>query len=237
MTDIFQTPEKVSMKRFLFQTGIQTLEKQGWTVERIQGTHKSSVRRISKGRQTFKVSIRTSQDTWFAFPRTKQDDSWRTLSEVDIVLVVSVDNGENPRFAKVHWLDARDVEQRFDRALGARIAAGRKISPGRGMWVSLYREEAADPAVLIGAGAGRDEATVLAQVPLPADIVDAQPDVRAADLRESNAGGNGRNTIPPGPTVRPSYEDESPLTILEAKRRLARYLGVDPSAIKITVEA
>ena len=230
MTDIFQTPEKVSMKRFLFKAGIQTLEQQGWVVERIQGTHKSSVRRISKGGQSFKVSIRTSQDTWYAFPRTRQNDSWRTLSEVDVVIVVSVDNGETPKFAKVHWLEARDVEQRFDRALGARTAAGRKIPAGRGMWVSLYREEATDPAVLVGAGAGRDEATVLARIALPADIVDAEPDVRAADVREAPS-------VPPGPAVSPKSDDESPLTIPEAKRRLARFLGVDPSAIKITVEA
>jgi len=234
MTDIFQTPEKVSMKRFLFQTGIQALEQLGWTVERIQGTHKSSVRRISKGRESHKVSIRTSQDTWFAFPRTRQNDSWRTLAEVDVVIVVSVDNGENPKFAKVHWFDANDIKQRFDRALSARTAAGRKIPTGRGMWVSLYREEATEPAVMVGAGAGRDETTVIARVALPADIVDAEPDVRAADLREANAGGNG---VPHGPTAPSSGDDEAPLTIPEAKRRLARFLGVDPSAIKITVEA
>jgi hypothetical protein len=229
MTDIFQTPEKASIKRFLFQAGVQALEQQGWTVERIQGTHKSSVRRIVKGGKSLKVSIRTSQDTWIAFPRNRQNDGWRTLSEVDVVIAVSVDNGQDPRFAQVHWLDGDDMRQRFDRAYRARLAAGRTIPRGRGMWVSLYREEATSPAVNVGAGAGLANPPI-ARIPL-------EPGADADEVREASAGGNGGNGIPQGPTVPSGQDDEPPLTIPEAKRRLALHLGVDPSSIKITVEA
>src|SRR5436309_15557018 len=104
MTDIFKTPEKLSRKDMLFRIGIETLQQQDWKVERIPGIGKSSVRRITKGGKSQKVSIRTSQDMWIAFPRNKDDKSWRTLSDVDVVLAVSVDDRDEPKFAQVHMI-------------------------------------------------------------------------------------------------------------------------------------
>ncbi|HZR29907.1 MAG TPA: hypothetical protein VFA71_14105, partial [Terriglobales bacterium] len=156
MTDIFKTPEKLSRKDMLFRIGIETLQQEGWKVERIPGIGKSSVRRITKGGKIRNVSIRTSQDTWIAFPRKKDDKSWKTLSEVDVVLAVSVDDRDNPKFAQVHMIEADEMRQRFDRAYSARLAAGYQIPLGRGVWVSLYRPEANDPVTLVGAGAGLD---------------------------------------------------------------------------------
>ena len=106
MTNVFATPEKVMRRDRLFQIGIETLQKEGWKVEKIQGFGKSSVRRITKGRKSQKVSIRTSQDTWIAFPRNHQDNGWITLSDVDVVLAVSVDDRHDPKFAQVHMIEA-----------------------------------------------------------------------------------------------------------------------------------
>src|SRR5712664_1558441 len=100
MTNVNLTPEKGSLRDTLFQFGIETLQQHGWSVERIPGIGKSSVRRITKGGKNRKVSIRTSQDTWIAFPRNKKDNGWATLSDVDLVLAVSVDDGHNPKFAQ-----------------------------------------------------------------------------------------------------------------------------------------
>jgi hypothetical protein len=212
MTNINKTPDKAPRRSRLFQIGLDSLRREGWTVERIPGIGKSSVRRMSKNGETRKVSIRTSQDTWFAFPRNHKNNGWVTLSDVDSVVVVSVDDRSSPKFAKVHVIDADEVRQRFDRAYAARIAAGHTIPLGRGVWVSLYDQEGADPVNRVGAGAGLKHPPI-ARVAL-------EPDEPHSVSETSEPG-----------------DRHKPLTIAEAKRRLATTLGVDPSSIKITVEA
>src|SRR5688572_15133441 len=108
MTNVYGTPQKVNMKAQLFQIGVEALENDGWKVERVPRSGKSSVRRITKGGQSKVVSIRTTQDTCIAFPRTEADKSWRTLDDVDAVVPVSVDDREKPRFAKVHLIDGKE---------------------------------------------------------------------------------------------------------------------------------
>src|ERR1700733_8146940 len=127
MTNVYGTPEKASMKAQLFAIAVHALEKDGWKVERERGSGKSSVRRITKNRQSKLVTIRTSQDTWIAFPRTDGDKSWRTLDDVDAVVPVSVDDPENPKFARVHLIDGDEVRSRFNRAYKARMDAKRSI--------------------------------------------------------------------------------------------------------------
>jgi hypothetical protein len=214
MTNVFVTPDKGPRKTQLFRIGIEALRKQGWDVERIPGIGKSSVRRISKAGRSRKVSIRTSQDTWIAFPRNSADDGWVTLSDVDVVLAVSVDDRSNPRFAQVHMIEADEMRKRFDRAYSARKAAGHIIPLGRGVWVSLYDSDANDPVNHVGAGAGLDHEPI-ARVPLG-------PKGSDTDVVAATEGFDDKN--------------ES-LTIAEAKRRLAMTLGVDAANIKITVEA
>jgi hypothetical protein len=220
VTDIFKTPKKVITKYRLFQIGLDFLQSEGWKVERIQGFGKSSVRRITKGNKRLKVSIKTSQDTWIAFARDEMDKKWSTLSEMDVVLAVAVDDPHDPRLANIHWFEADDVRERFDRAYAARKADGHQMQLGRGIWVSLYRPEADKPVNRIGGGIGLVHPAI-ATVPLEAgDASDDEPKERE---RAANHDDDG--------------DDEQPLTIAEAKRRLAKSLGVEPSSIKITVEA
>ncbi len=221
MTNVFKSPEKVSMKTQLFHIAVEALEKAGWKVERVQGSGKSSVRRITKGAESKIVSIRTTQDTWIAFPRVENDKGWRTLDEVDAVVPVSVDDRHNPKFAKVHIVDGDEMRDRFNRAYAARIKAGHTIPIGRGVWVSLYLPEAKDPVSHVGAGAGL-KFPPIATVPLTPELIAALEETSAVDEAETSAVEEG---------------EELPLSIAEAKRRLAKTLGVDPANIKITVEA
>jgi|SRR5712664_513329 len=214
MTNVLATPEKISRRDRLFQIGLETLRKNGWKVERIPGFGKSSVRRITKGGKSRKVSIRTSQDTWIAFPRNDADNGWVTLSDVDAVLAVSVDDRHDPKFAQVHMIEGDEMRQRFDRAYRARVKAGYSIPLGRGVWVSLYHPDETDPVTHVGGGAGLDHPP-MARVPLEPEESDSDTIVETKDLDSGH----------------------KPLTIAEAKRRLAMTLGVDPSSIKITVEA
>ena len=213
MTNVFGSPAKVTMKTQLFEAGVKALEGAGWKVERVQGSGKSSVRRIVKGKESKVVSIRTTQDTWIAFPRTEQDKGWRTLDEVDLVVAVSVDDPHNPKFAKIHMLDGDEMRDRFNRAYTARKRAGHTIPVGRGVWVSLYIPEGNDPVSHVGAGAGL-KTPPIATIPL---LDEAPPAVEVV------AAG-----------VESNFE---PLSIPEAKRRLAITLGIKPENIKISVDA
>jgi hypothetical protein len=209
--------EKGTLKNRLFRIGVETLEKNGWAVERVQGSGKSSLRKITKAGKSLIVTIRTTQDTWIAFPRKNDDSGWVTLSDVDAVVAVSVDDAREPRFAKVHIIGGDDMRERFDRAYAARLQAGHKIPVGRGVWLALYLPEANEPKVHVGAGAGLKHPAI-ATVPLEPEFLTKLKSAAASE-----------------PQAAP--QDEAPLTIAEAKRRLALSLGVDPSNIRITVEA
>lgn len=219
MTNVYATADKVRLRRHLFQVGLDALKKEGWQVERVQGAGKSSLRRITKGKDSKLVSIRTTQDTWIAFPRTKRDDGWVTLCDADFVVAVSVDDADEPRFAQAHLIKGDEMRDRFDRAYRSRLDAGHSIPLGRGVWVSLYLQEVNDPVNRVGAGAGLAHPAVL-RVPLdgqPADI--PADEVEGAEEASFDSGQDGS------------------LTIAEAKRRLALTFGVDPSSVKITIEA
>jgi hypothetical protein len=214
MTNVYSTPEKVTMKTALFSAAVSALEGEGWTVERVAGSGKSSVRRITKGAISKIASIRTTQDRSIAFPRTNGDKSWRTLDEVDAVVAASVDDKENPHFANIHLLPGDEMRDRFNRTYAARKKAGHIIPVGRGVWLSLYAHESQYPVHLVGAGAGLKHPP-FAKVPLdPAALISSDDEIEKEDTEDR----------------------EAPLTIADAKRRLARSLGVDPSSIKIIVE-
>ena len=225
MTNIFKTPKKVTTRDLLIEASERVLRRDGWSISRVGGTGKSSIRRIQKGESDLLVSIKSTQDQWLAFSRTPDDKAWSTLADVDAVVVSSVDEIDRPRRARVHLIDAASLRDRFDRAYAARLAANRSIPVGRGVWISLYDRE--DGSVtLVGAGAGRDTPEMAIEPltrphddePSPPSDVNAITEAAPTEIDDDEPVG------------------EPPLTIAEAKRRLAITFGVDPSAIRITVE-
>lgn len=217
MTNVFGTTEKVSMKAALFSAALVALEKDGWTVERVVGSGKSSVRRIVKGATSKIVSIRTSQDRSIAFPRMAGDAGWRTLDEVDAVIAASVDDRWNPKAANIHMLDGHEMRDRFNRTYAARKAAGHTIPEGRGVWLSLYAHESNDPVHLVGAGAGLAHPP-FAVVPLDAETV--------STLDEDEV--LGGDEVEKATTVAEVMN--------EARSRLATLLGVAPSSVKLDLK-
>jgi hypothetical protein len=209
MTNV-STPKKAG-RRQLFAAGVDTLEKQGWTVERAPHHRSSSVRRITKGGKSLLAAITTTQDQHLAYPRDKADKAWVTLSDVDVVVAVSVNDVKAPRFALVHFFDADEVRERYDRTYKARLSAGHSIPLGRGVWLSLYREEDHSVPSRVGAGIGLKYPPIAPPVPLSAAGGKAE---RAA---EAPAGPRG--------------------AIAEAKALIAAAYGVDPASVRITIEA
>jgi hypothetical protein len=208
MTNVSGSPEKVSLRRKLFSMGETALEQAGWRVERIQGIGKSSVRRITNGSERHTVSIRTTQDCWIAFPRNDEDNGWVTLDDVDYVVAVTVDEKDNPKKGLVFMIDGDEMRERFNRTYRARLDAGHTIPVGRGVWVSMFVEEDLAAPSTVGGGIALNRKP-LASVLLGDDDLDEPAD----------------------------QPDEAPMTIAEAKRRLAQSLGVDPEKIKILIEA
>jgi hypothetical protein len=215
MTNVSETPEKVALRAELFQIAVRTLERQGWKVERIAGAGKSSIRRVTKGNIAKTVSIRTTQDRSIAFPRNAKDDGWATLADVDYVVASSVDDRHNPRFAQVHMIEGDEMRARFDRAYAARKNAGHTLPVGRGVWLSLYAEESNDPVHHVGAGAGR-----------------VHPEIAREPLTREKAAKPDEGLDPQDVEL-----EDAPLTIAEAKRRLALSLGVNEADIKITISS
>jgi hypothetical protein len=220
MTNVSKTEEKKRVRRALVNAALATLEKQGWKAARVKGGGMGRVRRITKNGKSQLAVIRTSQDQYLAFPRTDDDSAWTTLSEVDVVVASVVDDRRKPQVALVHIFDAKEMRDRFDRAYAARQKAEYSIPVGRGLWLSLYDEEGTSPT-RVGAGAG---------------IV--HPPIARVPLGEAASNGTRPPVAPPTVSSASDGDDSfEPLTIPQAKARLARTLGVDPDAIKITVEA
>lgn len=221
MTNV-STPKKTNLRSRLFQIGQEVLEKDGWEVERVAGLGKGSVRRITRGKETMLVSIRTSQDQYLAFPRTLDDKEWNTLGIVDAVVAVSVNDRESPTTAKVHFLEGDEVRRRFDLGYKARREAGHSLPVGRGMWLPLYLPHAEEPTYQVGGGLGLD-------FPPIAEVSLSKPDT-ARPLPE-----DGHDLPAEAESV--LAEPCQPLTIVEAKRQLAEVFGVSPEQVKITIEA
>lgn len=217
MTNIFSTPKKVSRKTELFNAGIAALEKEGWSIERIPKIGKSSIRRIVKGQESKVVTIRTSQDTYIAFPRDDEAKEWATLAMADMVVAASIDDRENPRFAQIHFIDGDEMRDRFDRSYEARLDAGHTIPSGRGMWLSLYEKEQKDIPSLVGAGAGLDYPAI-SRVPLK-DESDHTSEEAPKPVRSE-----------------PAATSSAQLSISDAREQLAKTFGVDPSHVKISIE-
>lgn len=223
MTNVSGTRKKLATRLGLFAFAERTLEGEGWKVSRIPREGKASLRRIIRGTESCKVSIRTSQDTWIAFPRKTRGGGWVTLDEVDFVVAVSVNDRHNPREARVHMIPGDDARARFNRAYAARERAGHTLPVGRGIWLSLYDMEADDPVSHVGAGMG------IAYPPL------AVVDLTKEGLIDVSGSGDDSSEKEDGDSST-ALAAQRPLTLAEAKRRLSETLGVPESAIRITVE-
>jgi hypothetical protein len=215
MPNINSNPENVNRRRQLFQIGQQFLEDEGWTVSRVPGAGKASLRRITKGKENRTICIRTSQDQWMAFPRNTSDTGWVTLDEVNEVIVVAVDDRSEPKFALVHRISGDEMRERFNRAYSARRAARYSEAPGRPMWISLYDEDKTQPVGHVGAGAGLSNPPIV-RVPLQ-----SKPD---NDSDKSSQQVSVANVPLPFDQI-----------ILEAKHSLALRLGVVSAIIRIAL--
>ncbi len=222
-----------SLKNRLFMAAVKTLEEQGWTVHDAPGG--GSVKRITKGGESKLVSIRTTQDRWIAFPRHADDRSWVTLSHVDMVVASSVDKENPPTEAWVHIFPAREVERRFEACYAARKAAGHSIPLRRGIWISLYGSEVDGKPRTVGAGLGRDFEAI-AKVPLHSVSDDQEVDGADEVMEDDDRADHIEADEATQAAQAPGADEVRPLSIAQAKKGLALFLGVPEESIKIVIE-
>ena len=189
----------------------------------LPGRGLSNVWTLTRGGDAYVTSIRTTKDGCIAFPPLESGTKWKTLDDVELVLVASVDRVENPNEVQVYLFDATDVRERFHAAYFARLAAGHTVRDDYGMWVALDTRQTGS-ATSVGTGLA-DEHDPIAVFSV-ASLMQQMGVGKAESQREVD--------YEHGPI---EAADDDLLTIAEAKRRLAKSLGVDPRSIKITVEA
>jgi hypothetical protein len=114
---------------------------QGYDLERVPGRGLSNLWTMTKGGRSQRAAIRTTRDRWIAFPPYAKGTKWKTLDDVDLVLVASVDSKEDPQNIEVFIFPANEVRERFSAAYASRAQAGRVLRENFGMWVALYAPE------------------------------------------------------------------------------------------------
>lgn len=116
---------------------IKGAEQAGYLLKRQPGRGLSNTYEVTKDGKTKVASVRTTQDRWIAFPPLDKGTRWKTLDDVELVLVSAVDNRENPQNVDVYLFPADEVRKRFDASYAARIKQGHTVRDDYGMWVML----------------------------------------------------------------------------------------------------
>jgi len=192
----------------------------GLAPKRVPGRGRANIWEVEENGRHKRVSIRTTKDRWIAFPPLEKGTKWKTLDDVDIVVVAAVDDRDDPRNVEVHKFDAAEVRRRFDASYAARIAAGQTVRDDFGMWLNLDEDDRGLPAS-VGAG-----------------LATVYPPITTFPLEELTA------EIPAQPAAVPEDRDTAgtpatrePQTIADvmdwARKRIATLSGVRMDAVRL----
>ena len=129
----------------------RALEGAGLAPKRVPGRGRANIWEVEENGRHKRVSIRTTKDRWIAFQPLEKGTKWKTLDDVDIVVVAAVDDRDDPRNVEVYRFDATEVRTRIDASYDARIGAGQTVRDDFGMWLNLDEDDRGLPAS-VGAG-------------------------------------------------------------------------------------
>ena len=196
----------------------QAASQQGLSLRRIPGRGRSNVWDMTGDGKSQRVSIRTTRDRWIAFPPLNRGKKWKTLDDVDAVMVAAVDDRDDPRRIEVYLFDAGEVRKRFDANYAARIGAGLAVKDNFGMWVGLDTDKRGIPAS-VGSGLAAEHKPIAVF-----DIV---------ELLENAGLDAGPNTETESDTAGP----ETIGTVIDwARHRIARLSGVPAESVKLDLK-
>ena len=209
----------------LIDAATKAAAEQGYSMEKFPGRGLSSIWNITKDNQTQVASIRTTQDRWIAFPPLEAGTKWKTLDEVDTVIVATVDNKESPENIEVYIFPASDVRKRFDAAYEARKKNGQSIKDNFGMWVGLdhYSE---NTAASIGSGI-IEQYECIATYP----ISDLKSDKQQEDTKGQQI--SGVHVFSEGPSHEPATISD---IMSYARDQIAKLAAVSPNSVKLDLK-
>lgn len=153
MTKLLDGMPDMPRWRLLVDAAKRAAEEAGYSLSRVPGRGLSNMWNVEKGGKAQKAAIRTTRDRWIAFPPLKGGTKWKTLDEVEVVIVAAVDAKDSPQNIEVYIFPAAEVRKRFDAAYAARTKAGQVHKDNFGMWVAIDHD-ARGIASSVGSGIG-----------------------------------------------------------------------------------
>lgn len=196
------------------------LESQGYKLNRLPGRGRSNVwEAVREGKKTT-ISIRTSKDRWFAFPPLNKGRKWKTLDDVDQVVVAAVDKVDDPKNVEVYRFPAEEVRKRFDANYQAKMEAGLAVKDNHGMWVALKTQTRRRPQS-VGSGLG-----------------DEYPPIANYSIEELIAKGFAVGEDAAGDEPRENASEHGTIAdvISQARQQIAQLAGVRPESVRLDLK-
>lgn len=141
MTNTFDGMSETVRWRLMVDAAKKGVVAQGYSLARVPGRGLSNIWNVTRNGTTAMASIRTTRDRWIAFPPLDGGAKWKTLDDVETVIVASVDFKDNPKNVEVYIFPAAEVRKRFNAAYAVRVKDGQTVKDNFGMWVGLDRDE------------------------------------------------------------------------------------------------
>jgi hypothetical protein len=200
------------------------MESAGYVLNRVPGRGLSNLWLFEKNGKRGSASIRTTRDRWFAFPPLDGGTRWKTLDDVDVVLVAAVDRPDNPANIEVYIFDADVVRSRFQAAYEARVKAGHRVKDNFGMWLKLDRDDRGLPTS-VGSGLA-DYRPPVATFPI-ADILGEREGAAISPPTAPSLGSDSAGFQP---------SDTISQVMAITRERVAELAGVRLEAVKLDVK-
>ena len=122
-------------RRLLIDSAMRALKDQGYKLKKKPGRGPLQVYWATRDGKTLLVSIRTTKNRRFAFPPLK--GGWKTLDDVDLVVVSSVDDTDDPQNAEVYLFSSQAVREKLNAEYAVRTGDGYIITEEVGLWICL----------------------------------------------------------------------------------------------------
>ena len=215
----------------MVSAALEGAKRLGYSLKRQPGRGLSNTYEMTKDNEIRTASVRTTRDRWIAFPPLNSGANWKTLDDVDLVLVSAVDDRSNPQNVDVYLFPADEVRKRFDASYAARMEQGHTVRDNYGMWVMLDKGEDGVPSQ-VGHGLAIDYPRI-ARFTIDELQKGADPDVRklAEEVPVVEEEAEVHEVVVEGPQLNTVAE-----VLAFARDKIAGLTGMPGDAIKLDLK-
>jgi hypothetical protein len=225
MTNRLKEMGETASWRLLVSAAIEGAKRNGYALKRQPGRGLSNTWEVTKDGETKIASVRTTRDRWIAFPPLEEGKRWKTLDDVDLVLVAAVDDSKNPQNVDVYLFPADVVRDRFNASYAARLENGHTVRDNYGMWVMLDAGDAQVPSQ-VGAGLAAEYPAIarftINELEAEAVVTDTATEASAMEPDDTEG-------------ATPAFATVADV-LAGARTEIARLTGMSPSAIKLDLK-